>query len=245
MAPVKDADPAAVSLDSAFTEAMGAPPRPREPGPPADVDPEAPHGRDDAGVPLEPYGRTKAGKIRLSAAGRPAKDDKARTGPPDAGGGDGKPGQQLIRVDYSAGLAETADACWFVLSGLGKAGGKIPLVGRLVPEAKLAAEAAIFRDQQGELVSCVNIAAQHNPKARRFAEKCAEGGISWVLMCGFMAMPFLTMSVAVWQGDQALAARQMPTLAQLGQANEAEIEKFMNEMAEQFRAAAEAEGAAA
>lgn len=240
---VPDADPDATRLDDAFAAAMDAPPKPREPKAPADVDPDAPHGRDpESGEPLAPHGYTKAGRPRLSPAGRPAKDDKPRTGTAAAEPAAAAAGPLAIRTDYTAGLTETADGAWFCLSGLGMAGGKLPLIGKMIPEAKLSAQAAVFRSEQSKLVAAVNIAAQHNAKAQAFAESCANGNATWVLMCAFMALPFLAASSAIWQGDDALKAREMPSLAELGKHNEAELDKFMANLASQFEEAADTAG---
>lgn len=57
---VKAADPDAINLDEAFREAMSAPAKPREVAAPPELDREAPHGRDDDGKPLAPFGWTKA-----------------------------------------------------------------------------------------------------------------------------------------------------------------------------------------
>src|SRR5579859_8301224 len=53
----------------------------RSPAAPPDVDADAPHGRDDAGQPLAPFGRNKDGSVRRTRAGRKPKEDQARTGP--------------------------------------------------------------------------------------------------------------------------------------------------------------------
>lgn len=236
MSPVKAADPDAAALDAAFAEAMGAPARPREPAAPPEIDPDAPHGRGDDGTPLAPHGLTKDGKPKRTPAGRKPKDDQPRTGPaaPHEPGKPGKAGTIPAARDYREPLDEFADALWLGLTGIGMVGGKIPLIGRYIPEQKIAAEAAVFHAEKTRLVTSVNIAAQHNAQARRFAEKCADGTTSWVLMCGFMAMPFLTMSAAVWQGDKALAGKEMPSLAELAKRNEAEMDSFIAGLAEQL-----------
>lgn len=234
--PVKEADPAAAGLDAAFAEAMGAPARPKEPAGPPEIDRDAPHGRDEAGAPLAPYGLTKDGKPKRTAAGRRPRDDQPRTGPvvPPPPPAPEPAGQR----DFSGPLGEFADAAWFGLTGLGTIGAKIPLIGRYVPQEKIAAEATVFRSQKDRLIISVNIAAQHNAKARRFAEHCADGTVSWVVMCGFMAMPFLAMSAAVWQGDKALAERELPSLAELAKRNETEMDAFISDLAGQLEATA-------
>ncbi len=68
-------------LDAEFARAMEGPSAPREPGAPPEVDPDAPHGRDDDGQPLAPYGLRNDGRPRLTAAGRPSRDSRSRTAP--------------------------------------------------------------------------------------------------------------------------------------------------------------------
>lgn len=242
--PVKEADPGAKTLDAAFAEAMGAPPRPKEPKAPPEIDPDAPHGRDENGVPLAPHGLTKDGRPRKTAAGRPAKDDKARTGPPAHGQDDKKDDPAAAGHDYAPALTEAADAAWFLTAAVGVAGGKIPVVGKWVPDKKIAAQAVMLRAFQPQLVGAMNLAAQHNDHARKFARKCEDGTISWVLVCGFTTLPFLTASLAIWQGDKALAEHGMPLLEELAKQNEAELDEFVAQMAGQLQEAP-AEAAAA
>src|SRR5215469_5558138 len=114
--PVKEADPNAKSLDDAFRTAMGAPAKPKEPPAPPLVDKEAPHGRDDDGNPLAPYGLNKDGSVRKSAAGRPAKDDQARTAPAEPDPKDAGKSKDAVQLaepgQYFKPLSETADGLW-------------------------------------------------------------------------------------------------------------------------------------
>lgn len=252
--PVKEADPEARSLDEAFADAMGTPPRPREPGPPVDVDPEAPFGRDDQGAPLAPFGLTKDGKPRRSNAGRkPAKDDTARLATAAevsaATAASAAPGPVMtIRHDYTGPLAEFADTVWFGLSALGKGGSAIPLIGKWIPERKVAAEAYVFRTYKPNLVRGVNIAAQHNARAARFAAAIETGDITWALTVGLLVMPFLTASAAIWKDSEktpAMAASELPSVAELAERNDKQLDEYLAQLSAQLEVLAAAEEAAA
>lgn len=240
MSPVKEADPDAQALDDAFAAAMEAPARPREPSAPPEVDNDAPHGRDENGQPLAPFGLTKDGKPRRSAAGRKASnpDNAPRTSPAAAEAPEDAKGKPAGR-DYAGPLSEFADAVWFAGSALGKGGSAIPLVGRYIPERKVAAQAGVFRAYKGQLVGAVNLAAQHNARAARFAARIETGDITWVAMCAFMTMPFLTMSAAIWKGDQALAAAGVQGgIGALAAANDTQLDAYLAEVSAQMEALA-------
>lgn len=253
--PVKDADPEARSLDDAFNEAMGTPPRPREPGPPPDVDPEAPFGRDDQGAPLAPFGLTKEGKPRRSNAGRKASaDDRARIASPEhvaaatAASAAPNPHTATVRHDYTAALAEFADTVWFGLSALGKAGSAIPLVGKWIPEQKVAAEAYVLRTYKPNLVRAVNVSAQHNTRAARFAEAIETGDITWALTVGLLVMPFLTTSAAIWKDSEktpAMAQSELPSVAELAERNDKQLDEYLAQLSAQLEVLAAAEEMAA
>lgn len=245
--PVKDADPAASELDAAFAEAMGAPARPREPDAPPERDPDAPHGRGDDGQPLAPYGWTKETKNRpsrpaLTPAGRKSKDDQARTGPADPG--PAKEGTIVSPRDYSRSLGETADGAWVVLTfGSQLPLEKIPLIGA-VPVGKdrrlrdvlagagdrLAAQAALLHEAKPSLVAAMNLASQNSAAARRLCERLETGDVTWVMMCGALAAPFLMASRELWGGNldpKALAA-----------ANQVHFKAMVDELTEAMNQAA-------
>jgi len=248
--PVKEADPAAVSLDAAFATAMGAPAKPKEPAAPPETDPDAPHGRGEDGEPLAPFGLTKEGKPRRSTAGRKPKDDQARVSPaagqPPAG--EVKTGTVVGKKDYSGALGETADSLWVALTVLGQLPlDKIPLIGRIPAgkgvtlgsrlagaEVKLAAQAHILAEYKAPMVSALNLAAQNNARARRLAEKLETGDATWVLMCGALAAPVLVASRELWAGKLDTAA--------LAEANKAEFGKWMEQLTEAMTAAAQQAG---
>lgn len=241
MSPVSQADPAAQTLDAAFAEAMGAPPKPREPPAPAEVDPDAPHGRDDQGAPLEPFGRTKDGRIRRSPAGRPPKEDQPRTGPaPAAPAGksntDTPPAVLCRPGELSKELSDTADAVWFGMSALGKAAPAIPLVGgwavRKGLPGRLQAQAAVWYATKDRAVAAVSLAAEHSASAARFARKLEGGDITWMITCLSLVAPIVSLSGTVWAGDAdaQLAAAGQPSVADLAKKNEAAMDEAVRLM---------------
>lgn len=250
--PVKEADPAATSLDEAFAAAMGAPAKPKEPGAPPEIDPEAPHGRDDNGAPLTPYGLTKEGKVRRSAAGRKSRDDQPRTAPPSSAPAvpDGKKAAAAAK-DYSKALSETADGLWVLATFAGRMPlARLPLLAKIPAgkggktlatvldgaEVRLQAQAALLSENKPGLVAALNIAAENNPRARRLAEKLETGDVTWVIVAAALAGPFLLQTQALWAGkldEKELAAQ-----------NEKHFDEWRTEVAEGMAALAEL-GAAA
>lgn len=235
--PVKEADPAAQSLDSAFAEAMGAPPKPREPAAPPEIDAEAPHGRGDDGKPLAPFGYTKEGKVRRSAAGRKSKDDQARTAPAAVPAvPDRKDPVPAAGKDYSRTLTETADGAWVAMTFAGRLPlAKIPLLAKIPAgkgrtlatvldgaEVKLQAQAALLSQNKRGLVAAVNLAAQNNARARRLAEKLEGGDATWVILAAAMAGPFLLQTQALWSGKA--------DAKELAKANDQEFDEWMDGM---------------
>lgn len=243
---VKDADPRAAELDAAFKAAMEGPAKPREAPPPPEIDPEAPHGRDEHGVPLEPFGRNKDNTIRKSPAGRRAKDDQARTGkviPPGEqpkGGGRAMPEP----ADYTGVLSELHDALWFGFTGLSMIGPKIPVVGRWLDRDKLGAEAYVWRSNKAPMIKAAQIGAAHNPAIAIRCAKLADGEVTWVLMAGFCLMPFVTQTAAVFSGDEVLAElNPEASRKRLAELNKAEMDIAMEQLREQLAQAVAAAAA--
>ena len=237
--PVKAADPDAAPLDAAFAAAMGAAPKPKEPAAPPEIDPDAPHGRDDQGEPLAPYGLTKDGKVRRSAAGRrPAADDKPRTAPAAAApaASDGKPA--AAPKDYSGTLAETADGVWLCLTAAGQFGPRLPLLGKHLPGPKLAASAFVVHESRPRLVAAMALAAEHNTKARLWCERLDTGNATWLLAFAALALPVAGAMAAVWQGDGELKKREMLPLAEMAGKNETLLDEYMASLGQQLGQAA-------
>lgn len=233
---IMQADPEALELEAAFAAAMDGPAKPREAATPPELDREAPHGRDGDGKPLAPYGWTKPQRKGEEprpklAPGRPGKDQAARltepgtdVRPPEPGKPDPEP------VDYSDALSEFHDAVWIGLTGLGKVGSKIPVVGKFLPEDKLTAEAYVFHASKDRLCGAVALAAEHNASAARFCQKLASGGPTWVLAAGAMIMPVFVQTAAVLAGDRKLKELELPTLAELGAQNDVAMAQAMSEI---------------
>ena len=246
---IPDSDPRAQDLDAAFAAAMDAPARPRaEAKAPPELDHDAPHGRDESGQPLAPYGLTKDGKPKRSAGGRPAKNDpdRPRTGTvtelrPGDGDDDKKPKAKPGPHDYSEALDSAATAAWFGLSAVSKVSGKIPVVSKLLPGEKLAAQAFILHETKDNLIGAVNLAAQHDARAAAFAAKFeGDGSGLWALTAMFMVMPVISLSAAVWQGEKAVKEAELPTLAEMGKHNDGLMDEMVARIKAQITAQMEA-----
>lgn len=252
MSPVREADPAARSLDAAWQSAMGAPARPKEPPAPKAIDPEAPHGRDDDGKPLTPHGLNKDGSVRKSAAGRPGKDERARTGTgqpePDKGGG--KPPSGLAAPgQHTRALSDSADGLWLAMSALGKATPDLPLIGKSLAtkgyDRKIQAQAAVWYSTKDRAVAAVSLAAEHNAAAARFAAKFEGGDITWMITCMSLVMPILSLSGMVWakDADAQLAGSKQPSVEELALRNENQLAEAVKLMLAQAEAAANEQAA--
>jgi hypothetical protein len=240
--PVKDADPKAAELDDAFRAAMNGPAKPREAGPPPEIDPDAPHGRDEAGEPLAPHGHNKDGSVRKSAAGRRAKDDQARTGTVIPPGEKPKGGRAMPEpADYTEALSDLGDAVWFGITGLSMVGPRIPLVGKFLSKDKLAAEAYVWQSNKPALVKAAQIGARHNVAIAIRCAKLSDGEMTWVLMAGACLMPFLAQTAAVFGGDEALAKMNPDaSLERLAGLNKNLMDSAMEQLKQQLAEAAAA-----
>ena len=238
--PVKEADPAAKSLDEAFAAGMAGPAKPRDAAPPPEVDHEAPHGRDDDGQPIARYGLNKDGSVRRSAAGRKPKDEQARTVAvqPEAGA---TSVTALAPKDFSAELMDAGETIWFAGSMAAKVGPQIPILGRFIPGRKLAATMAVFDVERPRLAAALNLAAQHDARARKLAARLADGDAQWALTVMFMTAPFAGAAAAIWQGDKALAQRELPSLDELAKRNEAAMDRMLAKITTQMEAAQQAQ----
>jgi hypothetical protein len=240
MSPVKEADPRAKGLEEAFAAGMGGPARPREAPPPPQVDRDAPHGREPDGTPKEPYGRNKDGSIRKSPAGRPRNDDRPRTAAiaePAKGELSGTAKGISEPRDFSAALMDAGETIWFGGSVAAKIGPKLPLLGKFIPGRKLAATMAVFDAERPRLAAALNLAAQHDARARKLAIRLADGDAGWALSVMFMVAPFTSAVAAIWQGDKALAEHELPGLDELAGRNEAAWDRTLAKISAQMEAA--------
>jgi hypothetical protein len=242
--PVSDAHPDAVKLDEAFAEAMNTPGRPREPGPPPEVDNGAPFGRDDDGNPLAPYGLRKDGKPKLSSAGRKPAEEQARVGQPAAGKDEPeKPGAQVELKRYAPAIAETLEVVWLGGTVIGQVGPEIPVVGKLLPDGdKLQAQAAVILMFKNNIASTIDLCAQHNENARKLAEKLSSGSAGWALNAVFMMLPVITTSLKIWSNpdrDYDAEGNPLPTLTEsLAEQNREAFKEYMADLAENAKLAA-------
>lgn len=246
--PVKEADPSAVALDQAFATAMDTPGMPREPGPPPEVDNDAPHGRDEAGQPLAPYGLTRDGKPKKSPAGRkPAAEDKARVAADvpqeQAPAAKGKDGDGPAGAGYAPAIAETLETAWLGATIIGTVGPGFPVVGKLIPGLQLQAQAAVIMLYKDQMASALDLCAQHNERARRLAEKCASGDVGWALNAMFLMLPVVSTSLQVWgkqEPEYNEDGEPVPTMLEsLAESNAAAFKDYMDKLAEQARLAQE------
>lgn len=249
--PVSAAHPDAVKLDEAFAAAMDTPGKPREPGPPPEVDHDAPFGRADDGSPIAPHGFTKDGKVKRSAAGRKPAEDKARVVPDSPGEaaaqpdkGKGKPGAALEPRKYAPAIAETLEMVWLGGTVIGTAGPDLPVVGRMIPGLQVQAQAAVILTFRDNIAGALDICAQHNAMARRLAEKCQGGGAGWALNAAFMMLPVITTSLQVWGKQEREyhpeTNEPLPTLAEtLAEQNAANFKAYMDKLAKQAEGAAQ------
>ena len=242
--PVKEAHPDAVKLDEAFAAAMDTPGKPREPGPPPEIDPEAPHGRDDEGKALAPYGYTKDGKVRRSAAGRKAAEDKARVAPASETAAAVKKDDPPAPQKYAPAIAETLETIWLGGTFIGTAGPDLPVVGKRIPGLQVQAQAAVILTYKDNIAGALDLCAQHNEMARKLAVKCQGGNVGWALNAAFMMLPVISTSLQVWGKQEREydpeTHEPLPTLAEkLAEANTAAFKKYMQNLAKQAEEAAQ------
>ena len=218
---------------------MDTPGKPREPGPPPEVDKDAPFGRDDGGNPIAPHGLRKDGLPRLSPAGRRPAEEKARVGETPAETEKPKPSTEVVPArSYAPAIAETLEVVWLGGTVVGQVGPEIPVVGRFLPDGdKLQAQAAVILTFKDNIAGALDICAQHNEQARRLAEKMSGGGAGWALNAAFMMLPVISTSLKVWGKEEPQADAEgnpLPTLAQeLAEKNRTAFTDYMASLAKQ------------
>jgi hypothetical protein len=242
---IPDSDPRAKELDAAFEAAANGPARPRaEAKTPAEVDQDAPFGRAEDGSPITPYGTTKDGRVKRSAGGRPAKDspDHARTGEQAAKPEDAKPGNAKPEPhDWTSDLDGFGDAIWFGLTAVSQVAPKIPIVSKLIPGEKLAAQACVLSEMKPRMVAAVNLAAQHNAKAEKFCKSLEGGDGLWALTAMSMVLPVVSLSMTVWTGkDAEFIEQELPSRAEMAKHNEAKWDDAVTRINAAITAATEA-----
>jgi len=215
---VEDAFRAALEQDAGVTpgEPDAPPPPPRKP---VITDPDAPHGRDDAGAPLAPFGlNKKTGRPNLRRPGKPPKDEQPRVQP----AAKGEPAKIAAKRDYSGAIGELVDGVWMLMSSAP------------VPVAKLRtrvhAQAALVNMNKPGLVKGVNLMAQNNETVARGVEKLTTGNVAWVLPAMFALGPFVAQSLMVWRSPVE------GTVAELAAGNDEAWDETVKAMAAQFGA---------
>lgn len=247
-------DPKARELDDAFADAMSRPARPRsEPTAPPELDPQAPFGRDEAGDPIAKYGYKNDGSLRLAGGGRKSQSapDRPRVADEAPTVQAGDPGPAPSGHDYTEAVADTADGIWLAVT----AASKLPLhrlrIGKYGLPAdigdRIGAQAFVLSHHKYRLAAALNEAAKHSDRARRLAEKCEGGDLSWVLTVGALALPAMFQSAAIWKGDASLREMEMPTRAELARRNSEQMGRYMDQLkdlASMIQAQADAQEAA-
>lgn len=193
---------------------MPSPPR-KFPG-----DPEAPHGRDEAGAPLAPYGIGKNGRPRIKPAGpgrartgdeKPRVDDK----PDSPGAGKDRDKDTGGGADYAADLNELGMAIWLGASAM--RGGKLWFLR--FPDTR--PYAAVWKQQLPASVAAWNVAAKQNAAVRGYVKKFSgDGSWSWVIGVSVSSISLLAACIEVAKAP----AYVRETLAD---SNDQEMEQFM------------------
>lgn len=176
---VEDAFRAALERD-----AVSAPPElPPPPRMTPSSDPDAPHGRDDQGQPLTPFGTNKkTGKPNLKAGGpgrgKTRADMPRTTSAPRAVG---KAVATSGQPDYREDLAGLGMSIW--------------MGGAMLPPTRPYAH--VWKQALPGMVNAWNEAAQQNETVRGYVEKLAgDGSWAWVLGVAVTTAPFLA---SCWQ----------------------------------------------
>jgi len=171
------------------------------------TDPEAPYGWMTDPVTKERRPKKRPGKQSKNQQAPPTRPtNKARTAPPPAGSGDDL-------KDYSGPVSELCQGVWMILASVPTADLKIGKISLHDASIKAKAQAAILKENGGQVVKGVGMIAEHNAGFRKGLDKLvAESGPAWVLPAMFVLMPFVGQSLALWrapvEGDVTLLAKK-------------------------------------
>lgn len=220
--------PPADPVGGAFEQALRADARAAEtgqaPAPPrisASSDPDAPHGRDDAGKPLAPFGfvkGTERPRIKPAGPGRGGKDDAPRTttAPAVQAGRSGKVIPPGSLPDFREDLAGLGTSVW--------------IAAAMLPPTR--PYAYLFHQSLPGMVDAWNAAAQQNAAVRAQVEKWAgEGSYGWVLRVSIVTVPFVVgcVQLASTPKDPAAAAERKRVRAELADMAKAELDQYISE----------------
>jgi hypothetical protein len=207
-----------------------------------EVDERAPHGRDEQGMPLAPYGYKANGDPRLSNRGRSAANAGPKVAAPPkkpASGGGGKPASKKARTraetrEKLLGLAD------LLTTPLAAASQSVWVRERLGEKqaVALAGDAVILDACAGDIVDGVIAYADHKPGLLAWMDKAEELAPSWALI---QALGKVTVALAKNHAspDPKLAAGARSMLGVKALAHAREMQRIESEML----AAAEAEQA--
>lgn len=195
-------------------------------------DPKAPHGRDDQGVPLAPYG--------LNLDGTPRKSNRGRSRP----AGPGKPAAKPSMTSTASNLTDVQRkgmlhelAMTMLVSPLATLS-RVPLVKRYLGEKQadgLAGDAFILAQVAPGVIDGVILLSKTKPGMLAWMDKMEENA------------PYVVLASAVLQGVKAIAANHLnpsPHLADAGRnlamMHMEAMAAAVNEQASQMRARAQA-----
>jgi len=198
-------------------------------------DPKAPHGRDDQGIPLAPYG--------LNLDGTPRKSKRGRT----VGGRPPGPGKPAAKPSMSSTASSLSDvqrkgmlqelAMTMLVSPLATLS-RVPLVKKYLGEKQangLAGDAFILAQVAPGIVDGVILLSKTKPGMLAWMDKMEENA------------PYVVLASAVLQGVKAIAANHLNPSPQLADAGRnlammhmEAMAAAVNEQAAQMRAQAAA-----
>lgn len=236
---IEDEFRAALERDAHVDAAANAPPAPPR------RDPDAPHGRNDDGSPIAPYGVKADGVPRLKPAG-PGRGGKATGAAVDKPRVTVAPQPDGARAaasgrDYTEQLDDLAQGVWAVMSG-------VPVPWKKA-RIRVQAQAAIWHGNTPILVRSANTIARHSPPVAQKIDALTTGNAAWMLPALFGLAPFVGQSLAMWRspvaGDiERLAAVNESAFQQMLDAATEQIAREVQDEHERIQEAASAQQSA-
>lgn len=229
------AAPPADDVDAAFRaaleqEAHTAPPEiPSPPRQTPSADPEAPHGRDEHGEPLAPYGYNKKTGLPNRVPGGPGRGrrDRPRTAPAPKAAAAAKPqaGEgKAAAAAYARDLEGLAATVWIGASAI--QGGRLPLLGIKLPD--LQPFAYVWHQESPKMAAAWGQAAASNATVRGWVDKLAgDDSWQWLIAVGLTSANFLAACTELAKPERA------DLRAQLAAANGEALAAFLAAQVEQ------------